>query len=753
MAESDDRKRLASLRAEVNQHNFRYYVLDRPSVPDAEYDALMRELESIEKKHPDWITPDSPTQTVGAPPSHAFETVEHRVPMLSLDNAFDADEFAAFDRRVRERLGREQPVCYLAEPKFDGLAISLTYEGGVLARAATRGDGRRGEDVTDNVRTIESVPFRVDLPGNSRIEIRGEVVMTHESFAELNRRAERRGEKAFANPRNAAAGSLRQKDPKVTAGRPLHFFAYGIGASEEIEAPETQSGWLDWLERLGFSVAEHRDRVEGLDAAQAFHESLGDKRAGLAFDIDGVVYKVDSLADQRRLGFVARAPRWAIAWKFPAEEKITQVCDVEFQVGRTGALTPVARVEPVAVGGVTVANITLHNMDEIERKDVRIGDWVRVRRAGDVIPEIIEVLPEKRPDDARRIELPANCPECGSEVLRDEEQAVARCTGGLYCPAQRREAIRHFASRKAMDIDGLGEKWISLFLEREMVEHVDDLFRLERDDLVALPRMGAKSADNLLDSLEKAKETTLGRFLLALGVPLVGSETADELAKHFRDLKPLRQATFEDFIQQKGVTGIGPKRAESLRDWLAEQPSDRSTAIAAAFARHKPAGVDDKTLARLQEAFPTLADMDRAAEHGQLQNETVSRVPGIGPEIAKSIEAFFKQDHNNEVIDGLLDAGIHWPTPEALAEDAPLTDRTFVITGTLPDMTRDEAADRLTALGANVTSSVSKKTTALIAGEAGGSKLAKAERLGVPVLDAEAFARLLNDPSKIASDL
>ncbi|HER34952.1 MAG TPA: NAD-dependent DNA ligase LigA, partial [Halothiobacillaceae bacterium] len=749
MNESDDRQRLAALRAEINQHNFRYYVLDRPAVPDAEYDALMRELEAIEAKHPDWITPDSPTQTVGAPPSHAFETVEHQVPMLSLDNAFDADEFAAFDRRVRERLGHDQPVTYLAEPKFDGLAISLTYEGGVLARAATRGDGRRGEDVTDNVRTIETVPFRVDLPGDSRIEIRGEVVMTHASFAEINRRAERRGEKVFANPRNAAAGSLRQKDPRVTARRPLHFFAYGIGAAEGIEAPETQSGWLDWIERLGFAVAEHRDRVEGLEAAQAFHASLGEKRAGLAFDIDGVVFKVDSLADQQRLGFVARAPRWAIAWKFPAEEKLTQVRDVEFQVGRTGALTPVARVEPVAVGGVTVANITLHNMDEIERKDVRIGDWVRVRRAGDVIPEIIEVLPEKRPDDARKIELPGTCPECGSEVLRDETQAVARCTGGLYCPAQRREAIRHFASRRAMDIDGLGEKWITLFLERHLVEHVDDLFRLNRDDLIALPRMAEKSADNLLASLERAKETTLARFLFALGIPLVGSETADDLATHFRSLTPLRQAKVEDFIEGRGIVGIGPKREESLREWLSAQSAEPSTPLADRVAASRPHGIDEQTLERVTAAFETVGDLARAAEQGQLQNETITKVPGIGPEIARSIVAFFKQDHNNEVIDGLLDAGISWPAPKGPVEDAPLTGKTFVITGSLPDMTRDEAAARLTALGAKVTGSVSSKTSALIAGEAGGSKLAKAEKLGVPVLNAEALARLLDDPANI----
>ena len=673
MSEADDRKRLATLRAELNQHNFRYYVLDRPSVSDAEYDALMRELEAIEEKHPEWISPDSPTQTVGAPPSHAFETVEHRVPMLSLDNAFDEAEFEAFDRRVRERLGRDEPICYLAEPKFDGLAISLTYEGGVLARAATRGDGRRGEDVTDNVRTIDSVPFSLDLPASSSIEIRGEVVMTHRAFAEINQRAERRGEKVFANPRNAAAGSLRQKDPRVTASRPLHFYAYGIGAVEGVEPPDRQSAWLDRLEALGFAVAEHRKQVTGLDGARGFYEGLGEQRDGLAFDIDGVVYKVDSLADQERLGFVARAPRWAIAWKFPAEEKITRVREVEFQVGRTGALTPVARVEPVAVGGVTVANVTLHNMDEIERKDVRIGDWVRIRRAGDVIPEIIEVLPEKRPTDARAITLPDTCPECGSEVLRDEEQAVARCTGGLYCPAQRREAIRHFASRKAMDIDGLGEKWITLFLEREMVDHVDDLFQLDRDELIALPRMGAKSADNLLEALERAKETTLGRFLYALGIREVGEVTAEALARHYRDLDALMDASEEDL--------------QSVED--------------------------------------------------------------VGPVVARHVHAFFQQPHNREVIDGLLEAGVHWPTPEGPADDAPLAGKTFVITGTLPEMTRDEASDRLTALGAKVTSSVSKKTSALVAGEAGGSKLDKAEKLGVPILDAEAFARLLDDPSSL----
>jgi DNA ligase (NAD+) len=669
MSDDDDRRRLEALRAEIRQHDFRYYVLDRPVIPDADYDALMRELEAIEARHPDWITPDSPTQTVGAPPSHAFETVEHRAPMLSLDNAFDADEFNDFDRRVRERLGTDDPVTYHAEPKFDGLALSLTYVGGRLRQAATRGDGQQGEDVTDNVRTIEVIPFAIDLPVDSEIEIRGEVVMTHEDFAELNRRAERRGDKPFANPRNAAAGSLRQKDPRVTAERPLHFFAYGVGAAKGVVEPETQSDWLDRLAELGFPVAENRRRVTGPEEARGFFAEMAEKRDGLAFDIDGVVYKVDSIDEQRRLGVVSRAPRWAIAWKFPAEEKITRLRDVEFQVGRTGALTPVARVEPVAVGGVTVANVTLHNMDEIERKDVRIGDWVRIRRAGDVIPEIIEVIHEKRPADARKIELPETCPECGSEVIRDD--AVARCTGGLFCPAQRREAIRHFASRRAMDIDGLGEKWITLFLERGLVEHVDDLFRLNRDDLIALPRMGARSADNLLEAIEQAKETTLGRFLYALGIREVGEVTAESLARHFRDLDALMEASEE-----------------------------------------------------------------------QLQE-----VEDVGPVVARHVHKFFRQPHNREVIDGLLEAGIHWPTPEAPADNAPLKGKTFVITGTLPDMTRDEASERLTALGARVSDSVSGKTTALIVGEAGGSKLEKAEKLGVPMLDADAFARLLEDPS------
>ncbi|HHQ68738.1 MAG TPA: NAD-dependent DNA ligase LigA, partial [Halothiobacillaceae bacterium] len=472
--------RIHQLRGLIRQHNFYYYTLDDPQISDAEYDALFRELIELEQAHPELDDPNSPSKQVGAPPSTVFSAVEHRQPMLSLGNALDQSEFAAFDQRVREKL-QQEPITYLAEPKFDGLAVNLTYEHGVLIRAATRGDGQTGEDVTDNILTIRQIPTVIDLPEPSLLEIRGEVVMTHADFAALNQQRERRGEKLFANPRNAAAGSLRQKDPKITAERPLRFFAYGIGAASGVDLPATQSALLDQIEAWGLPVSDLRRTVIGVDESFALQDQLAAQRPTLAFDIDGVVFKVNDRRAQEQLGFVARAPRWAIAYKFPAEEKISRIEAVDFQVGRTGAITPVARVTPVAVGGVTVANITLHNMDEIQRKDLRIGDAVWVRRAGDVIPEIICNIPEQRPADAKPITLPETCPECGSAIIRDADQAVARCSGGLFCPAQRREAIRHFASRKAMNIDGLGDKWISLFLEQGLVAHVDDLFYLQRD--------------------------------------------------------------------------------------------------------------------------------------------------------------------------------------------------------------------------------------------------------------------------------
>ena len=667
---TDPHSRIEQLRALIRQHNFYYHTLDNPQISDAEYDALLNELITLEQTHPQWDSPDSPSKQVGAPISTVFTAVTHLQPMLSLSNALDDAAFAAFDQRVREKLQQDR-IRYLAEPKFDGLALNLTYQHGVLVRAATRGDGSTGEDVTDNVRTIAAIPARIPLGSDSRIEIRGEVVMTHADFAALNQQRGQRGDKLFANPRNAAAGSLRQKDPRITASRPLQFFAYGIGAAEgDIDLPDTQSALLDTLEHWGLPVSDLREPVTGLSEARAYHTKLAEQCATLAFDIDGIVFKVNDRHAQQALGFVARAPRWAIAYKFPAEEKTSTILNVDFQVGRTGAITPVARVEPVAVGGVTVANITLHNMDEIQRKDLRVGDRVWVRRAGDVIPEIVRNIPEQRPEHSRPITLPEQCPECGSAIIRDADQAVVRCSGGLYCPAQRREAIAHFASRNAMNIDGLGDKWISLFLEQGLVEHVDDLFKLQRDQLIALPRMGAKSADNLLNALEQAKQTTLARFLYALGIREVGVVTAEKLAQHFGNLEAIKTASQEQLMATEDV----------------------------------------------------------------------------GPIVADHIYTFFRQPHNQSVIAGLLAAGINWPAPQQPAAQAqPLAGKTYVLTGTLPDMSRNQAAEKLTALGAKVKSSVSKKTTAVIAGEQAGSKAEKAEKLGVPILDAQALAALLEE--------
>ncbi|WP_197490486.1 NAD-dependent DNA ligase LigA [Halothiobacillus diazotrophicus] len=663
--------RLLALRAEIEQHNFRYYVLDDPTVSDAEYDALVRELKAIEAEHPEWITPDSPSQRVGAPTFvTTFDNVRHRQPMLSLDNVFDAEEWAAFEQRARDRLNTDAPLVFAAEPKFDGLAINLTYVDGRLIQAATRGDGSVGEDVTPNVRTIRSIPDRLDLPAPSVVEVRGEIVMSHSAFAALNRAAEAAGDKTFANPRNAAAGSLRQKDPRVTARRQLQFFAYGVGAAEGIDLPDTQLGLLDWLGGLGFTVSEWRTACTGSAAVLAYHAAMLARRPTLDYDIDGIVLKINAVQEQQILGFVAKAPRWAVAFKFPAEEATSQVKAVDFQVGRTGALTPVARIEPVFVGGVTVSNITLHNIDEVTRKDIRIGDYVVVRRAGDVIPEIIKNIPDRRPEDTQAITLPEHCPVCGSEVIRVEGEAIARCSGGLFCPAQRREAIRHFASRKAMNIDGLGEKWIELLLEHQLIDHVDDLFHLTREQLLSLPRMGEKSAQNLIDALEQAKNTTLPRFLYALGIREVGEVTAAALAQHFPTIDALEQATLDD----------------------------------------------------------------------------LQAVPDVGPIVAMHVHTFLRQPHNREVIANLLATGVHWPAPAAAPKEAPLAGRTYVLTGTLSQMTRDEASARLQSLGAKVSGSVSSKTTAVIAGEAAGSKRSKAEALGVPVLEEADLLALLDAP-------
>jgi DNA ligase (NAD+) len=662
-------RRAAELRRQIEHHNHRYYVLDDPEISDARYDALLGELRAIEAAHPELVTADSPTQRVGGAVSREFAEVVHAVPMLSLDNAFSEEDVLDFDRRVRERLDVEE-VVYSAEPKIDGLAISLRYERGRLVQAATRGDGTKGEDVTANVRAIRSVPLRlVGDHAPALLEVRGEVFMTRRSFDALNCRQAEKGEKTFANPRNAAAGSLRQLDPSITASRALDLYFYGIGAAEGWEAPRLHSEVLAALRALGLRTCPEIDVVGGVAGCLDYYARIGGKRDALGYDIDGVVYKVDRLDWQRDLGFVARAPRWAVAHKFPAQEETTTVRDVEFQVGRTGALTPVARLEPVFVGGVTVSNVTLHNMDDLERKDVRIGDTVVVRRAGDVIPEVVRVVPELRPEEARRVELPTRCPVCGSHVTRSEGEAVARCTGGLVCQAQRREALRHFASRRAMDIEGLGDRIVEQLVDAGRVATPADLYALGEEELSGLERMGPKSAANLVAALERSKETTLARFLFALGIRDVGEATALALASHFGGLEPLMSASLEE-IQQ-------------VRD--------------------------------------------------------------VGPVVAAHVRDFFDEPRNRGVIEQLRRSGVRWPEgrPTRANGEGPLAGETVVITGTLASMSRDEARDAARAAGATVTDSVSKKTTLLVVGAEAGSKLRKAQELGVRVVEEAEFLRLL----------
>ena len=669
MTAREDAQRIAELREQIRRHDFRYYVLDDPEVSDARYDALMAELRTLEEAHPDLVTPDSPTQRVGGAPSGAFGEVVHAVPMLSLDNAFSEQDVIDFDRRIRDRLDVEA-VEYSAEPKIDGLAISLRYEHGRFVQAATRGDGTKGEDVTANVRAIRSVPLTLQGPDvPPLLEVRGEVYMTRRSFEQLNRRAAERGEKTFVNPRNAAAGSLRQLDPKVTASRALDLFCYGVGATGHWPMPRRHSEVLAALREFGLRTCPAIEVVEGVRGALDYYARMGKRRDALGYDIDGVVYKVDRLDWQRDLGFVARAPRWAVAHKFPAQEETTVVRDVEFQVGRTGALTPVARLEPVFVGGVTVSNVTLHNMDELARKDVRIGDTVVVRRAGDVIPEVVRVIPDLRPKDARVVQLPRHCPVCGSHVTRDEGEAVARCSGGLVCSAQRRESLRHFASRRAMDIEGLGDKLVEQLVEAGRVETPADLYSLTADELAGLERMGPKSAANVVEALERSKQTTLPRFLFALGIRDVGESTALALATHFGRLEALESATLEE----------------------------------------------------------------------------VQQVRDVGPVVAAHVRDFFEEPRNREVIAELRRRGVSWPdvAPTRTSGEGPLSGETLVITGTLATLTRDEARDAARAAGATVTDSVSKKTTLLVVGADAGSKLRKAQELGLTVIDEDEFRRRL----------
>lgn len=667
-ADRETANRVEQLRQAINEHNYRYYVLDDPQVPDAEYDRLFRELQALEASHPELVTDDSPTRRVGANAETSFEEVVHRIPMLSLDNAFSDEELQDFDRRIRDRLKTDDQIEYVCEPKLDGLAVSLHYESGILTRAATRGDGYAGEDITANIRTIPSVPLKLRGSGfPDLVEVRGEVYMPKAGFEKLNQTLANKGEKTFVNPRNAAAGSLRQKKPSVTARRPLEMCAYSVAVTEESVLPETHWDSLQQVSDWGFRINPEMRKATGVDECLAAYRELMDKRAELPYEIDGIVFKVNRLELQSALGFVSRAPRWAIAHKFPAQEELTVIEDVEFQVGRTGAVTPVARLKPVFVGGVTVSNATLHNMDEIHRLGVRIGDTVFIRRAGDVIPQVVKVVLEKRPDSAREVELPATCPVCDSDVIQIEGEAVARCSGGLFCPAQRKEAIRHYASRKALDIEGLGDKWIELLVDKGMVKTVADLYGLSKEDLTGLERMGDKSASNLLAAIDKSRHPVLWRFIYALGIREVGEATAKALASHFGTLEAIAEA----------------------------------------------------------------------------DEEALQQVPDVGPIVAGHICSFFDQSHNQETIDALRAAGVQWQTETITAEPKPLLGETWVLTGALSGMTRDEAKERLEQLGAKVAGSVSKKTSCVVAGEAAGSKLTKAESLGVKVLTEEAFVAFL----------
>ncbi|MEN8178052.1 MAG: NAD-dependent DNA ligase LigA [Pseudomonadota bacterium] len=741
--------RLAKLRDQINFHNRQYYVYDDPQIPDAEYDRLMRELQALEAEYPVLITPDSPSQRVGGEPLEGFEEVVHRVPMLSLDNAFSETELQDFDRRVHERLGLdlETAVSYVAEPKLDGLAINLRYEMGRLVHGATRGDGSSGEDVTSNVRTIASIPLR--LLGDAYpavLEVRGEIFISKAGFERLNAQARDAGEKTFVNPRNAAAGSLRQLDPRLTARRPLTFYSYGFGEVEPGPVATTHSESIHRLRDWGLPVSPELTVVAGSAGCLDYFQAIAAKRDGLEYDIDGVVFKVDALELQRQLGFVSRAPRWAIAYKFPAQEELTEVLAVEFQVGRTGAITPVARLKPVFVGGATVSNATLHNMDEVARKDVRAGDTVIVRRAGDVIPEVVQVVLERRPEGTTQVEMSLHCPVCDSDVVKPEGEAVARCSGGLYCPAQRKQALKHFASRKAMDIEGLGDKLVDQLVDQGLVHDPADLYQLDESQIAGLERMGSKSAQNLKNSLQKSKITSLARFLYALGIREVGEATATALASHFHELAPLLAADVDHFVQDRGVKGIGENTAEALLKTLEE-----SAGLAVAddelvqwLTEKHIRGVTRQVAERLADRFQSLQALCEA-QMQDLVRERCSLVEGVGPIVAEHIVAFFRQPHNLEVIDRLVNkAGLHWKAAESagVPTESPFSGKTVVLTGTL-SRPRNEIKAELQALGAKVTGSVSKKTDYLIAGAEAGSKLSKAEKLGVEILHEAGLEKLL----------
>ena len=677
--------RIKKLRELIQYHNYRYYVKDDPEISDSAYDRLLRELQILEAKYPEFITENSPTQRVGAASLDAFSAVQHEVPMLSLANVFSEAELNDYEQRLYKRLTKQSlehssPIEYVAEPKLDGLAVSLLYRAGKLVRAATRGDGKTGENITQNIRTIDSIPL-VLLGKNypKVLEVRGEVVMPKAGFEAFNAKARKAGERTFVNPRNAAAGSLRQLDSRITAKRPLDMYCYAVGYIEGGKLAPTHFEVLQQLNQWGLRVSTEIQQVQGLKGCLSYYQDIATKRQQLAYDIDGVVYKINDLALQEQLGFVSRAPRWAIAHKFPAQEEMSRILAIEFQVGRTGAITPVARLEPTFVGGVTVSNATLHNMDEVSRKDVRIGDTVIIRRAGDVIPEVASVVMNQRPDNAAKTQLPTHCPVCDAAVLKIADEAVARCTGGLSCGAQVKQAIKHFASRKAMDIDGLGDKLIAMLFEQQLIHNIADVYQLSATDIAALPRMGEKSANNLLHALEKSKQTQLARFIYALGIRGVGEATANLLAQHFKTLTDLMHST----------------------------------------------------------------------------EAQLCAIHDIGPVVAAYIATFFQQQHNQASIQQLLAQGIVWPqsnpvkeTMDTQAVPLKLAGHTYVLTGKLSQFTRTQAKAELEALGAKVSNSLSKKTTALIAGEKAGSKIAKAQKLNTPILTEQQLHQLLHSSQK-----
>lgn len=662
-------ERLEALKTQLNYHGHRYYVLDDPEVPDAEYDRLFQQLNALEETYPDLVTSDSPTQRVGGAPIDEFSSVKHEMPMLSLGNAFSADELRAFDERIKDRLKSEDSVEYACEPKYDGIAVSLLYKNGVLERGATRGDGQTGEDITQNVRTIGSIPMRLRGAGYPKtLEVRGEIYMPLKGFEALNQKARAAEEKIFVNPRNAAAGSLRQKDSAVTATRPLEMCAYNVGWHEDGDLPATHLDILSKLGEWGFLVSDYRREAQGIEKCIEYYQSMSEQRASMPFDIDGIVFKVNNIALQQDLGFVSRAPRWAIAYKFPAQEEITVLKEVKYQVGRTGAITPVAKVEPVFVGGVTVSNVTLHNRDEIERLNLHMGDTVIVRRAGDVIPQIVSVVESKRVADAVPVSFPEHCPVCDSPISTKEGEVIFRCSGGIVCEAQGKEAIKHFASRNAMDIDGLGDKIVEQLVDEGLIHSIADLYALNREALLGLERMGEKSVDNLLAAIDTSKNTTLARFLFSLGIREVGQTTGRNLAQAFGSLDRLRAGSIEDLQ-----------------------------------------AVDD-----------------------------------IGPIAASNVVEFFAQEQNNKIVDTLVASGIHWEDIiVAVKASLPLQGKTYVLTGSLETMSREEGKEKLQALGAKVSGSVSKKTHCLIAGPGAGSKLTKAESLEITIMDEQEFIDML----------